>query len=79
MAGKSKTENKTVAEKVKAPLSPKRQLEADHLAGKHKAEGQPDMVAKATFNKDCGFCQRRLARNDKKTQAFKRFSAGQKK
>lgn len=50
----TKSENKAVAEKVKPvkELSPKRQIEADHLAGKHKNEG---VVT-------CGYCQRRNAR-----------------
>ena len=78
MAGKSKTENKTVAEKVKAPLSPKRQLEADHLAGKHKAAETSEVMYQRSANPDCGFCQRRVNRTTKRDQATKRFLAGKK-
>lgn len=70
MARGTKTENKSTPEKVKPTkeLSPKRQTEANHLAGKHKTE---DFF-------DCGYCDRRTMRAIKKHGATKRYLATKK-
>jgi hypothetical protein len=61
---KSKSENKTVAEKAPKILSPKRLMEQDHLQGKHK---------EAVGN--CEFCARRASRSIKKLEKTKRYLA----
>ena len=74
-----KKNEKTILEKATKVLSPKRQLEADHLAGKHKAEGKEALHSQASANHDCGFCQRRYVKSIRKESATKRFFAGSKK
>jgi hypothetical protein len=66
----TKTEKSaTIEQKKEKVLSPKKQVEADHLLGKHNDHGETT----------CGFCQRRNAREIKKAEKTRRFNAAQKK
>lgn len=51
------------------------EIEKAHLEGRHKLETPSQVHLIAQLNSDCGYCQRRVGRLDKKVIKMKAFQA----